>query len=172
MRFSEIMRRLTGISAFGFGAEWQPPNSELQQVRELLHLLEDRRVLYVPSEAEIPQHCVESVLRLREELTAKMGGFLDEDTIGSLRAMRAACRKFLAATQRPELIENASHGGHWASWEFLSALGELRGVFGVHIAKLAVKYKIDIEDQLAVILPGEDIEARPEPRSTRRSLRS
>lgn len=167
MRFSEIMRRLTGISAFGFGAEWQPPDSEFQHMREVLHFLEDRRVLYNPTWAESPDHCVQSVLQIREFLTAQLPNFSDQDTVDSLRAMRAACRKFISATEEPGLLHNAFHSGHWANWHFLAALGELRGVIGIHIAKLAAKYKIDIEDDLAVILPEEDREDQISPRRRR-----
>lgn len=39
---------------------------------------------------------------------------------------------------------------------FLSALGELRGNFGVHLAFIAVKYGIDVEEQLAAIFPAAD----------------
>jgi len=35
-------------------------------------------------------------------------------------------------------------------------LGELRGVFGIHLAKIAAQYKIDIEDDLSAILPATD----------------
>jgi hypothetical protein len=38
---------------------------------------------------------------------------------------------------------------------FNDALGELRAVFGIHIAQLSAKFGIDIEDELAVILPAE-----------------
>jgi hypothetical protein len=37
---------------------------------------------------------------------------------------------------------------------FNGALGEMRGVFGIHIAKLAAQYGLDVEDDLASILPG------------------
>jgi hypothetical protein len=40
---------------------------------------------------------------------------------------------------------------------FNGALGELCGVFGVHLAQLAAQYGLDIEDDLASILPaGEE----------------
>ena len=35
------------------------------------------------------------------------------------------------------------------------ALGELGAVFGIHIAPPLAKFGIDIEDQLAIILPAE-----------------
>jgi hypothetical protein len=40
-----------------------------------------------------------------------------------------------------------------ASWEFHDALGQMRALFGVHIAQIAVRYRIDVEDNLARILP-------------------
>jgi hypothetical protein len=42
-----------------------------------------------------------------------------------------------------------------------TALGELRGVFGIHIAKLAAEYGLDIEDDLASILPARDDDGHP-----------
>lgn len=40
------------------------------------------------------------------------------------------------------------------SWAFGSALGELRGTFGVHVARIAAAFKLDVEDRLASILPA------------------
>lgn len=37
---------------------------------------------------------------------------------------------------------------------FYSALGEMRGTFGVHLTKIAAEFKLDIEDRLAAILPA------------------
>lgn len=37
-----------------------------------------------------------------------------------------------------------------------STIGELRGVFGVHLAQLAAAFGLDIEDDLASILPVSD----------------
>ncbi len=41
-------------------------------------------------------------------------------------------------------------------WNLNQALGELGGVCGIHIAQIAVKYGIDLEEQLASILPTDD----------------
>ena len=35
-----------------------------------------------------------------------------------------------------------------------TALGELRSVFGIHIGQIAVSYGIDVEEQLADLLPA------------------
>jgi hypothetical protein len=72
--------------------------------------------------------------------------------------MRAACRKLLerVGVDGREAILYANQRGHWASWTFYSALGEMRGIFGVHLARVATHFKLDIEDNLASILPAQD----------------
>jgi hypothetical protein len=157
MRFMEIISRITGFSVPVFGIQWSPSEAERTIARRVLTLLEDRRVLYSPSQMEVPSHCVESVLRIRESLTSELGQ-LDpaSDLAASLRAMRAACRKFQTAVDadhRAPIIYGAQRG-HYASWIFNGAIGELRGVFGVHIALLAAKHGLDIEDELAAIIPA------------------
>jgi hypothetical protein len=46
--------------------------------------------------------------------------------------------------------------GQWAalSGYFNDALGELRAICGVHIGQLSTKFGIDLEDDLATILPA------------------
>jgi len=90
--------------------------------------------------------------------------------------MRAACRKFLdrVGVDGRETVLYANHHGHWASWTFYSALGEMRGTFGVHLAKIAAEFKLDIEDRLASILPANaeadsgDDDRRPDRPARRR----
>ncbi len=71
--------------------------------------------------------------------------------------MRAACRKFLdtVGSDDGDIIPYATHQGHYASWTFYSALGEMRGTFGVHLARIATKFRLDVEDDLATILPAK-----------------
>lgn len=159
MKFREIVARLTGISCPVFGVSWTPPEPEVAAARRVLTFLEDRRVLYDPCEVELPAHCVDSVNRIREFLTVELSGLSQpSDFAANLRAMRAACRKFLSRVQNGdrEIIRFANHQGHHASWVFNDALGQLRGVFGIHVAQLAVRHGLDVEDQLAKILPGQD----------------
>jgi hypothetical protein len=44
--------------------------------------------------------------------------------------------------------------GGFHNWTFGSALGELRGTFGIHVANIAAAFKLDVEDRLASILPA------------------
>lgn len=160
MRFREIIARVSGLSSPIFGVSWSPPEAEIAVARRVVSYLEDRRVLYNPSEMEVPEHCVESVLGIRRLLTAELGPLApDAELAASLRAMRAACRKFLdtvGAGGRSEIVRFGAHRGHWASWEFNGALGELRGVIGVHVARIAAQHGLDVEDALAAILPAHE----------------
>lgn len=157
MRFSEIASRLTGISTPIFGVSWTPAQADVDAVRRTLVFLEDRRVPYAPDEVEVPQHCVDSALRIREFLTDQLGlGGVPNDVAGSLRAMRAAARKFLDATDVEQLDREAGWSGQIlgsAGWRFNQALGEMRGVFGIHVARLAVAYGLDVDEPLASVLP-------------------
>jgi hypothetical protein len=160
VKFSEIANRLTGISTPLGGVSWQAPELEVSAARRVIAFLEDRRVLYAPDSLEVPSHCVHSVLEIRHFLSAELGKLDSSELTASLRAMRAACRKFLdrvgSRDGRGDVVRCADHHGHWASWTFYSALGEMRGTFGVHLARIAAQFHLDIEDQLASILPAKD----------------
>jgi hypothetical protein len=157
MKFREVVSRVTGLSVPIFGVQWNPAEADCAAARRILAFLEDRRVLFVPSEMELPQHCVESVLRIREFLTVELGKLEAGSELAlSLRAMRAACRKFMATVEADDrrAIHFGASQGHYASWVFNGAVGELRGVFGVHIARLAAAHGLDIEGELASIIPA------------------
>ena len=157
MKFSEIANRLTGISTPVGGVSWQPGELEISAARRVIASLEDRRVLYEPGRMEVPEHCVKSVLEIRQFLSTELGKLDGKSELAaSLSAMRAACHKFLNSVGKDgrEGILHANEHGHYSSWTFYGALGELRGTFGVHIAKTAAQFHLDIEEDLARILPA------------------
>ncbi len=157
MKFKNIIKRLNGISTPVFGVSWNPSKSDKDQAKEIIAFLEDRRVLYNPSQMEMPGHCVQSVIEIRHFITQKVGTVQSAELQESLRAMRASCRKFLDMIGINENVKKfAHHIGQCENWEFTSAIGELRGVFGIHIARIAVMYGIDVEENLAKILPALD----------------
>lgn len=164
MDVREILSRLTGFNVPMFGVSWSPPEAERAVARRVIAMLEDRRVLYTPESMEIPEHCIRSVLEIRSALTGELGKLDAASEIAqTLRAMRSAARKFLDTLQ-PRQRDIERHGfdhGHWASWVFLGALGELRGAFGIHLAILATKYGLPVERELAAILPGPEDDGRP-----------
>jgi hypothetical protein len=90
-------------------------------------------------------------------LTSEIGRLNKSELGASLRAMRSACRKFLDAVggDDRDIVRYATQNGHYAGWIFYSALGEMRGTFGVHLARIATRFQLDVEDELAVILPAK-----------------
>ena len=71
--------------------------------------------------------------------------------------MGAASRRFLDRVghwHEPDFGDVGSQG-HWRSWEFLDALGQMRGIFGVHVAMIAARYDLEVRGDLESILPAE-----------------
>jgi hypothetical protein len=162
LHYKELASRLNGVQIPIFGLQWVPGEPERKVVRDVLTFFEDRRVLYNPCAWEMEQQVTESVLRIREVLTEALQR-LGEDSKAApaMRAMRAACREYL---NRPH-----QRYGH----DFSIDLGRLRALFGLQIAFLAIQYGIDLEDDLASIIPPElaglvDDGAEEKPRGLRR----
>jgi len=163
VKLSELISRLTGISTPIGGVSWTSPEADVAVARRVLVFLEDRRVLYAPYDLEVPRSCAESVLEVRRFLTKQLDGDVGDELSGTLRAMRAACRKFLTQTD-----PSASRWDRDWDWPFPGrrgvgsldqALGELRGVFGVHIARLAARHGLDVPEALDATLPAADVES-------------
>ena len=68
MKVSEILSRLTGVSTPLGGVSFEPATSDVKVARSVIIFLEDRRVLYDPSEIEFGKYCVQSVLGIRQFL--------------------------------------------------------------------------------------------------------
>jgi len=159
IRSQSLASRLTGLSALGFGANWVAPEPERVVVRDVITSLEDRRALYSQAVWEEPNHVIQSILKIREELTDGLKRIGDHSPAKSaLRIMRAACRDFLTLNSTKGLD---GHGGMmretgYQQEEFFVGLGRLRAVFGQQLATLGYLYGIDIEEGLASILPPEN----------------
>jgi len=155
IRFKKLAKSLTGISTPLFGVSWNPPESDREIVRKLIIFLEDRRALFTSPRVATSRYVERSMGEIRKELTSTLQRIGDNPEISPhLRAMRAACRKYLNDVSSRKLMHY--RGRERETFEIFSALGELRGIFGIHIAQLAVKYGIDVERELASILPIED----------------
>jgi hypothetical protein len=163
MKFSEIAARLNGVSTPIFGVSWEPARSDVGAAREVIAFLEDKRVLYVPYEVEVPQHVIESVLDIRQFITKSIAaGDLSDELVASLRTIRAACRKFMERVGARErggrlhLPPTAFGVAHWNDIEFNQRLGEMRGVVGLEVARIAAAHGLDVETDLSSILPELD----------------
>jgi hypothetical protein len=154
----EIMRRIKGFSTPLGGVDWDLPLPQRAVAEKVVVYLEDRRVLTmsraVMHAVEEPDHCVASVLQIRETLTQiLMEPDTGDDLAENLKAMRAACRRFLDAV-------GPNHSGHvrgrFQNATFGAALGELRAVFGIQLGVIAARYKLELSEELAGILPASD----------------
>lgn len=154
--FQEIASKITGFSTPVFGIQWEPPTKEREIAKSVVTFLEDRRVLYNLTELELPRHCISSVIEIRHFLTEKMNDLDQNDQNGelakNLRTMRAACRKFLDSAQGLD-VQHFSHGSY-QFWVFNNSLGEMRGIFGMCLSQILLSYGLDIEKDLASILPA------------------
>ena len=158
MKFKEIINKITGISIPIFGISWNPPKLDSDIAEDVIIYLEGKRVLYVSSEMEVPSHCIQSVLEIKSFLTNQMMKVNNNSNIYEyMSSMRKACNKFLNRCnnhhKKHDIVKYGGQWGHWASWEFASALGEMRGLFGVMIMSIASTYGLDVEDELASIIP-------------------
>ncbi|SRR6266487_1900450 len=136
--------RLTGISTPLFGLSWEYGSSEREAVQQLFAYLESRRALWIPFNSEDHQQVVSSVLAMREQLTAVQRNLSSgSPAIDSIRTMRLTCERFLTDTPEVELY-------------FYSNLGELRGIFGGELGRLAKTYGIEVQEPLAWIIPPAD----------------
>jgi hypothetical protein len=155
MTYKEIANRITGVGCPIFSVSWNPPKFELDIAYKVVTYLEDRRVLYNPYELEVPEHCIQSVGKIREFLTQTLFDVEPNSELGLvLRTMRAACRKFLDTTTHDERSAFRHSMGMGDQFKFDSNVGELRGAFGVQLARLLVLHGIDCEGDLLTILPG------------------
>lgn len=158
--FREIANRITGFSlstpVVGAGLSWNPPVQEVEIARRLLAYLADRRALYNPYNSETGDYVVRSIIDIRKQLTDELmkidnASFLSNSII----AMRAACREFLDRVENSDDVMMSRHHRVWDRFDqdFFMALGELRSRLGISIAQIAVRYQIDVEENLESIFP-------------------
>lgn len=159
---AETARRITGISApFGLGGiQWADPGpSEREQLRRFIVFLEDRRVLYNPAFLEVRSQVDQSIHEIRKECTEALRQLGEKAfAVVPLRAIREACRRF-----HDDSNLEFRHLDPWprrgdTDAGFFIALGGFRATVGQHVALLAAHYDLDIEGDLAEVLPklGED----------------
>lgn len=153
--FKDIANRITGISIPIFGVSWNPSESEREIIRETFIFLEDRRALYNDFAHELETEVVESVQIIRNEITGALKRVPENSkAIAPLKAVRAACREYLDNSR------GNNFAGSIGPYSFLTRLGRFRAMVGVQVAYLAAEYGIDIEGELARVVPPEFKDAK------------
>jgi hypothetical protein len=147
----ELTNRLTGILVHVGGRNWKPPVDEQDKARRLLVYLAGQRALHYPYDREIGTFVTRSVLDISERLTRDIEALSMDSLLRKiLRAMQAVCRKFLDENQSP----SAGYGWPYEA-QLYCTLGELRALFGIHIARIAFTYDLEVDACLEDILPPE-----------------
>jgi hypothetical protein len=150
MKPKDIRYRLTGLTVGTVGAQWERRKTEKDQAALIVNFMENRRVLFGPRNIEDVGDCATSVVEIRHYLTQQLEGLDPRSSFAqTLKAMRAACLKFMDSIPRSR---------HMHYPEFLMPLGELRAAMGIHLARLASKYELEVDDHLASIFPALDKE--------------
>lgn len=153
----DTARRITGVSIPLGGVQWADPGpSQRDRVRDYLLMLEDRRALYNPMWLEAESQVIGSLHDIRAASTEALRRF-DENDFATvpIRAVREACRRFHddAAVDFPHMGGGSRSG---TSTGFFMALGALRATIGQQVAMLVGHYDLEVEGDLATILPHLD----------------
>jgi hypothetical protein len=158
---AKTARRITGISTPFGGLSWSDPGpSEAETVRKFLLFLEDRRALYIPLEHEVVQHVRASIDQIRAECTKTLQQLGPKAfATPPIRAIRQAARGFQDDHAKTFRFFDHSPRDYEGGPEFYTALGVLRAIVGQQVALLAAHYDIDVEGDLASMLPSLDQES-------------
>lgn len=155
MKFIDLANKLTGISCPVFGISWTPTETQRNIARRIIIFLEARRVLFGDYGDEALCQCIDSVTKIKEYLTSELPVIEEGSELNAyIRSMRKASNKFLSCFPQNETDKcRYCKKGTFEYWNFVSAVGELRGVFGIMIGQIAKAYGLDVEDDLAQIIP-------------------
>lgn len=148
-------RRITGISLPFGGLQWADPGpSDAEIIRSFLLFLEDRRVLYNPMYLEVTHQVEHSIHEIRQECTKTLQA-LTPNAFGTLpiRTIREASRRFHDDQNESFRFFDDRWSGRDGSPAFFMALGAYRATVGQQVALLAAHYDIDVEGDLASVLP-------------------
>lgn len=156
MIFNQLKRfanRITSVSCPIAGIQWTPSTLECQTAEAVMAFLAQRRVFYNILDEERATACWFSVNQIRQELTKHCQVHGPRTELGKiLRAMNRDCRKFVSALEKHRLLDG--QGAYVINRSLKDqAIIQLRLAFGRHVARMVLTYGIDVEDELAIIIP-------------------
>lgn len=149
---------ITMIPEIGFALVVQPKEYDYPKARDIVTFLEDRRVLYVTPEWENVNYSTESILKMREELLRlERNTQLNSPLHKYAEKMRKGCIEFLEMTEKLQKSEAGYYKYNTDNYRiFQAALGRIRRVFGNQLLYLSIAYDVDIDEDLASIIPTAD----------------
>ena len=155
---AETARRVTGISTPFGGVQWADPGpTDGETIRQFIVFLEDRRVLYNAMDLEIVSQVEHSIHGIREQCTRTLQAISPKAFAATpVRAIREACRRFHDDQQEEFRFFDGRRNYREGSPGFFTALGALRATIGQQVTLLSAHYDIDVEGDLAAMLPRPD----------------
>lgn len=163
MKASQIAAKVNGFSTPFFGVSWTPPVLDAEVAKKVIAFIEVRRVLFSTYTNEVPEQSVASVIAIRDFLTQVIGeGAIGEALELPVRAARRYCVRFLERVGATEASVPSDASDrylfreprwHMHDYWFGEALGELRAGVALQAGIIAARFKLDIEDDLAAVIP-------------------
>ena len=148
-----MKNRPTGINGFGGGISWERYVTSNDRFKHLLLFLESKRILTNPTEMEIADWCVRSVLEIKETLVSITKDIeFSEKEINIIRNMIDACNEYLDLVN-PKCDSGIiyKNGNSWADASFDAAMKGFRKAFRDSISEVETNYNIKFKK----IIPEE-----------------
>ena len=144
--------RLTGIGTPFGSLSWERKVDDHEIARQVVSLLEDRRMLYVDTAWEMPHECVQSASYTRDALTHLIANNDISDGLAQqIKLLRSCFRTFMDT--REQHSRGYGYGYGYGADPFSVALGVLRAKVGLIVGDLAARFDLDVEPDLAAIIP-------------------
>jgi len=153
MTYKDIARHIVGINVPCFGLQWVPPTDQRRLAQKISDAIGARRLFSESLLNEQVQQCHASAQTLRQELKqlldqCPLDSIIYSETKSMLKHLKLFVSELDSSFQsniglHPVLLSSAFH----------DSLEKLRAKCGTCIAHLSIAYGIDVEDELAIIIP-------------------
>lgn len=144
----ELLHRFRGVMIGPIGANWEPPELEIQKARRIIAFCEDRRILFAPHNWEMRDEAVDSAIKIRDSLTKELGNIDRQSELAkNIETIRKACRTFLDELRQYE-IEHGKHEYNMVQGPPRDALDNLRKTCARCLLWIAIQFKLDVEEEL------------------------
>jgi len=139
-----MKKKITGVSSAVGGISWDSEIEPKDRWKHLFLFLESKRILVNPAHMEIADHCIQSVLKIKDELveTTKDIDFNNKD-MDSIRILIDSCNSFLdSVNSKRNSGIIYKKGNAWSDYEFDKAMKSFRGSFRDVISEVSKIHKI------------------------------
>lgn len=134
------------------------PKLEVEIAQEIITYLEHKKILRSLLIRPNIASCAFEVEDIRDILTYKLSKLNSTSELArNLKGLLGSCMKFLKTLQNYNIYNLMDYNtDETGKRVFDVALGEMRGVWGIHLAEIAARYGLDVNDEIKWILPESD----------------